>query len=127
MDGGGHGALIQTKTQLFVASLDDLVVHGLRALRDTLQQDKELNINNCSIGIVGKDTKFYAIEGEGLQRLVIVLLCGGSHLRGLTPFCFHRYLDLLADTESSSGGAGGAAAPMEETPAEEGAAPMETD
>jgi 20S proteasome subunit alpha 6 len=34
-------------------SLEDLVRHGLHALRETLQQDKELNINNTSIGIVG--------------------------------------------------------------------------
>ncbi|KAJ7688433.1 hypothetical protein B0H17DRAFT_1202981 [Mycena rosella] len=34
-------------------SLEDLVRHGLHALRETLQQDKELNINNTSIGIIG--------------------------------------------------------------------------
>ncbi|KAF7331881.1 Proteasome endopeptidase complex [Mycena kentingensis (nom. inval.)] len=34
-------------------SLEDLVRHGLHALRETLQQDKELNINNTSIGILG--------------------------------------------------------------------------
>jgi len=34
-------------------SLEDLIRHGLHALRETLQQDKELNINNTSIGIVG--------------------------------------------------------------------------
>ncbi|KAL1681374.1 nucleophile aminohydrolase [Schizophyllum commune] len=35
------------------ASLDDLIRHGLHALRETLQQDKELNVNNTSIGIIG--------------------------------------------------------------------------
>jgi len=35
------------------ASLDDLITHGLHALRETLQQDKELTIHNTSIGIVG--------------------------------------------------------------------------
>ncbi|KAJ6599369.1 hypothetical protein DFH09DRAFT_1271908 [Mycena vulgaris] len=34
-------------------SLEDLVRHGLHALRETLQQDKELNVNNTSIGIIG--------------------------------------------------------------------------
>ena len=33
--------------------LDELIRHGLHALRETLQQDKELNVNNTSIGIVG--------------------------------------------------------------------------
>lgn len=30
-------------------SLDELIKHGLHALRDTLQQDKELNVDNTSI------------------------------------------------------------------------------
>jgi len=30
-----------------------LVRHGLHALRETLQQDKELNVNNTSIGLIG--------------------------------------------------------------------------
>ena len=34
-------------------SLEDLIRHGLHALRETLQQDKELTINNTSIGIIG--------------------------------------------------------------------------
>lgn len=32
--------------------------HGLHALRETLQQDKELNVNNTSIGIVGSKSEF---------------------------------------------------------------------
>lgn len=36
-----------------VGSLEDLIRHGLHALRETLQQDKELTINNTAIGIVG--------------------------------------------------------------------------
>lgn len=35
------------------ASLEELIKHGLHALRDTLQQDKELTIHNTSLGIVG--------------------------------------------------------------------------
>ncbi|GAA5925196.1 proteasome core particle subunit alpha 6 [Sporobolomyces koalae] len=35
------------------ASLEDLIRHGLHALRDTLQQDKELTVENTSLGIVG--------------------------------------------------------------------------
>lgn len=34
-------------------SLEDLIRHGLHALRETLQQDKDLTIQNTSIGIVG--------------------------------------------------------------------------
>lgn len=35
------------------ANLEQLIEHGLHALRETLQQDKELTIHNTSIGIVG--------------------------------------------------------------------------
>lgn len=56
-----------------IASLDELVRHGLHALRDTLQQDKELNTLNCSIGIVGVDHKFKIIEGDELQRYLDLL------------------------------------------------------
>lgn len=36
-----------------IGSLEDLIRHGLHALRETLQQDKELTINNTAVGIVG--------------------------------------------------------------------------
>ncbi len=68
-------------------------MHGLRALRDTLQQDKELNMNNCSVGIVGKDIPFHLVSGETLQG----------------------YLDKLAEGETGSAPAAATteAAPME--------------
>ncbi|KAI7902620.1 nucleophile aminohydrolase [Cokeromyces recurvatus] len=55
------------------ASLDELVRHGLQALRDTLQQDKDLNIHNTSLGIVGEDHPFEIIEGEALQKYLDLL------------------------------------------------------
>jgi 20S proteasome subunit alpha 6 len=55
------------------ASLEELVRHGLQALRDTLQQDKELNIHNTSLGIVGEDQPFEIIEGDALQRYLDLL------------------------------------------------------
>ncbi|EMD41011.1 20S proteasome subunit [Gelatoporia subvermispora B] len=58
-------------------SLEELITHGLHALRETLQQDKGLTINNTSIGIVGlagaheKDVPpegpFRILEGETIQ------------------------------------------------------------
>jgi len=38
---------------LVAGNLEDLIRHGLHALRETLQQDKELTTNNTSIGILG--------------------------------------------------------------------------
>jgi len=59
------------------ASLEDLIRHGLHALRETLQQDKELTINNTSIGVVGPKSEhetniptagpFRILEGEVIQ------------------------------------------------------------
>ncbi|KAJ3498125.1 hypothetical protein NLJ89_g10260 [Agrocybe chaxingu] len=53
------------------ASLEDLVRHGLHALRETLQQDKELNENNTSIGIVGPVSQFEKkpVVGESFRIL----------------------------------------------------------
>ncbi|KDQ64979.1 hypothetical protein JAAARDRAFT_202226 [Jaapia argillacea MUCL 33604] len=58
-------------------NLEDLIQHGLHALRETLQQDKELTINNTSIGIVGpagthetevsKDGSFRILEGDVIE------------------------------------------------------------
>ncbi|KAI8803166.1 nucleophile aminohydrolase [Cladochytrium replicatum] len=66
------------------SSLDDLVVHGLHALADTLQQDKELNLNNCSVGIVGAGTKFATIDGDELQRY-LDLHAQSARARGAAP------------------------------------------
>jgi 20S proteasome subunit alpha 6 len=60
-------------TEFEDSDLDSLVKHGLCALRDTLQQDKELNIDNTSVGIVGRDQKFEAVDGERLQRFLGLL------------------------------------------------------
>ncbi|XP_014213824.1 proteasome subunit alpha type-1 [Copidosoma floridanum] len=38
--------------------LDELVKHGLRALRDTLPNETDLSPKNVSIGVVGKGTEF---------------------------------------------------------------------
>ncbi|KAJ7067980.1 20S proteasome subunit [Mycena amicta] len=52
-------------------SLEDLVRHGLHALRETLQQDKELNINNTSIGILGPAAPHETgVSGAGSFRIL---------------------------------------------------------
>jgi 20S proteasome subunit alpha 6 len=49
-------------------SLEELINHGLLALRETLQSSSEgLNTKNVSIGIVGEDQKFEILEGSKLQ------------------------------------------------------------
>ena len=36
------------------ASRDDLIKHGLKALKESLSQDKELTVDNASLGVTGR-------------------------------------------------------------------------
>ncbi|KIJ56576.1 hypothetical protein M422DRAFT_57277 [Sphaerobolus stellatus SS14] len=63
-------------TEFDDCNLEDLIRHGLHALRETLQQDKELTIKNTSIGIIGlagehetnvRDGAFRILEGEEID------------------------------------------------------------
>ncbi|XP_053994152.1 proteasome subunit alpha type-1 [Hylaeus anthracinus] len=50
---------------LFSSSdLDELVKHGLRALRDTLPNEVDLSVKNVSIAVVGKGTDFTVYNEE---------------------------------------------------------------
>jgi len=75
------------------ASLEDLIRHGLHALRETLQQDKELNVNNTSIGIVGPAS---ALESGGSPRVFRIL-----ENEAVKPF-----LDTMIPKESADAPAG---------------------
>uniref|UniRef100_A0A6B2LFC3 Proteasome alpha-type subunits domain-containing protein n=1 Tax=Arcella intermedia TaxID=1963864 RepID=A0A6B2LFC3_9EUKA len=63
------------------ASREDLIRHGLRALRECLtekknEKDKEpdtLDEENCSVGIVGKDEKFTVLTKEQLRHYLDTL------------------------------------------------------
>ena len=55
------------------ASLDELIRHGLVALRDTLQQGTGLDNKNCSIAVVGIDRPFEIIEGSSLDPYLSML------------------------------------------------------
>ena len=68
---------LQPMSFFSTGTLEELIKHGLHALRETLQQDKELTINNTSIGIVGPSSAheeavppagpFRILEGEKIQ------------------------------------------------------------
>ncbi|ODV90157.1 hypothetical protein CANCADRAFT_43836 [Tortispora caseinolytica NRRL Y-17796] len=63
----------RTNSEFADASVEELVIHGLTGLRETLPQDKELNISNTSIAIVGIDKDFELLDNEAvapwLERL----------------------------------------------------------
>jgi 20S proteasome subunit alpha 6 len=66
------------------ASLQELIKHGLFALRDTLQGDTELTSKNCSIGVVGENCPFKILEGEELEPY-LALLEGATKRVGPEP------------------------------------------
>jgi 20S proteasome subunit alpha 6 len=51
-------------------SVEELVLHGLRALRDTLPNEVSLTTKNCSIGIVGLNTPFTVSDDDQVQSFL---------------------------------------------------------
>ena len=56
---------------------DELLKHGLRALKESLAQDKELTVDNTSIGVVGSTLE------EGKKRLENFRLYDGQEIAPL--------------------------------------------
>jgi len=48
------------------STLEELIKHGLRALRDTLPNDVDLTTKNCSIAVVGKGTRFTIYDDDAV-------------------------------------------------------------
>ncbi|RDW70434.1 proteasome subunit alpha type-6 [Coleophoma crateriformis] len=69
---------------------EDLIKHGLRALKESLAQDKELTVENCSVGVVGLGKE---------EILEPFKLFDGQDVR--------QWVDLVADGTEGEGGEGG--------------------
>lgn len=54
-------------------SLEDLIKHGLRALRDTLPSEVELTTKNCSLGIVGKELDFTIYDDDAVTNYLAMI------------------------------------------------------
>ncbi|XP_075234419.1 proteasome alpha6 subunit [Lycorma delicatula] len=52
---------------------EELIKHGLRALRDTLPNDLELNTKNVAIGLVGEKTDFRVFEEEETGKYLAMI------------------------------------------------------
>ncbi|CZT50124.1 probable PROTEASOME COMPONENT C2 [Rhynchosporium secalis] len=61
---------------------EELVKHGLRALKESLAQDKELTVENCSVGVVG-------LKKEGGKGIEGFKLFDGQEVK--------QWVDLVAD------------------------------
>lgn len=59
--------------QFLDCNLEELVKHGLRALRDTLPQEVNLTTKNCSLGIVGKDTNFTIYDDDKVAAYLALI------------------------------------------------------
>jgi 20S proteasome subunit alpha 6 len=64
------------------SSREELVKHGLLALKESLAQDKELTVENCSVGIVG-------VRAEGATTLEPFKLYDGQEVK--------QWVDLVAE------------------------------
>jgi len=48
------------------SSREELIKHALRALKDSLSQDKELTVDNTSLGVGGMGENFQMYEGQDI-------------------------------------------------------------
>ncbi len=69
------------------SSREELVVHGLRALKESLAQDKELTVENTSVGVVG-------IKAEGAKSIEGFKLFDGQEVK--------QWVDLVAEGAEGS-------------------------
>jgi 20S proteasome subunit alpha 6 len=52
------------------ASKEELVKHALRALKESMSQDKELTVDNTSVGVAGIDEDFTLHEGQDIAKWI---------------------------------------------------------
>ena len=57
-------------------SKEELIVHGLKALRECLPQEKELYVQNTTVAVVGRGDKFVLYDDENVA--VWLDLLGGE-------------------------------------------------
>ena len=55
------------------ATKEKLIEYGLTALRDTLAQDKELNLHNTTVAVVGKDEPLKVYDDDEVQQWLDLL------------------------------------------------------
>merc|ERR1711864_37671 len=65
--------------------LEELVKHGLRALRDTLPNEVDLTNKNVSISIVGEDTDFVVYEDSDVDRYLELIAGEERRNQGVAP------------------------------------------
>ena len=65
------------------ASREELIKHALQALKESLSQDKELTMENTSLGVCGMKEDFILYEGQDITRWLEALSeSGGTETEG---------------------------------------------
>ncbi len=66
--------LEKNMTSFATCSRDELIRHGLRALKESLVQDRQLTVENTSVGVVGGDKKkpdsFAVFDGQDVKAWI---------------------------------------------------------
>ena len=75
---------------------DELIGHGLRALKESMSQDKELTIENASVGVIGLST-------EGKRKVESFRLYDGPEIGPL----LEANLETTQDPAETAGGPAG--------------------
>lgn len=69
---------------------EELIAHGLRALKESLVQDRELTVENTSVGVVGLET-----GKDGLKKVDPFQVYDGQDVKG--------WIDAVADDKEAGG------------------------
>jgi 20S proteasome subunit alpha 6 len=80
------------------ATKEELVIHGLRALKESLAQDKDLTVENTSVGVVG-------VRAKGKTAIEGFKLFDGQSVKS--------WIELVADGAEEDGGETAATETME--------------
>ncbi|XP_022108919.1 proteasome subunit alpha type-1-like [Acanthaster planci] len=92
---------------------EELVKHGLRALRDTLPNETELSTKNCSVAIVGQEQKFTIYENDDVA----------AYLSGIEASARSKRAAAAADGEKPTSGESAMETGGDDQPSTEGPTP----
>jgi len=55
------------------SSYEEIIAHGLRALRECLPNEQELNTKNCTIAVVGKDKEVTLLDNDDVAPFLALI------------------------------------------------------
>lgn len=55
------------------STYEEIIAHGLRALRECLPNEQELNVKNCTIAVAGKDKDLTLLDGDDVAPFLALI------------------------------------------------------